>query len=172
MKLRKGEKKPEGIVGTSELAAIVGKTKQWISQLTRDGVLTQVSRGKYNLAESVQAYIRHVTGVAEEGKVSYNDEKAQHEQIKKEIAQLELEEKRKNLHTTEDILEAWGELLVNFRTMIMVLPSQLSTQLSYTTDAKQIRILLEERFTRALLELSKYDPLDKGDEPFSGGEGE
>lgn len=166
--MRKGEKKPEGIVGTSELASIVGKTKQWISQLTRDGVLTQVSRGKYNLAESVQAYIKHVTGVAEEGKVSYNDEKAQHEQIKKEIAQLELEEKRKNLHTTEDILEAWGELCVNFRSMIMVLPPQLSTQLTYMTDAKQIRVLLEERFTQALVELSKYDPMKEEEKPFGG----
>lgn len=168
MKLRKGDKKPEGIVGTSELAAIVGKTKQWISQLTRDGVLTQVSRGKYNLAESVQAYIRHVTGVAEEGKVSYNDEKAQHEQIKKEIAQLELEEKRRNLHTTKDVQEAWGELLVNFRGMLMVLPPKLAGELTYMTDAKEIRTLLESRLTDALIELSKYDPLEEGEKPFSG----
>ncbi|SMF88175.1 hypothetical protein SAMN05661091_4155 [Paenibacillus uliginis N3/975] len=168
--MRKGEKKPEGIVGTSELAAIVGKTKQWISQLTRDGVLTQVSRGKYNLAESVQAYIKHITGVAEEGKVSYNDEKAQHEQIKKEIALLELEEKRKNLHTTEDVLEAWGELVVNFRGAIMVLAPNLSTDLAYMTDAKEIRLLLEDRFTDALIGLSKYDPL-KQDDGSPGGDG-
>lgn len=152
------------------MASIVGKTKQWISQLTRDGVLTQVSRGKYNLADSVQAYIKHVTGVAEEGKVSYNDEKAQHEQIKKEIAQLELEEKRKNLHTTKDVQEAWGDLLVNFRGMLMVLPPKLAGELTYMTDAKEIRFLLESRLSEALIELSKYDPLEEGEAPY-GGEG-
>ncbi|CAH1058864.1 hypothetical protein [Paenibacillus pseudetheri] len=157
--MRKGENKPEGIVGTSELAAIVGKTKQWIGQLTRDGVLTQVARGKYNLAESVQAYIRHITGTSTEGKISYNDEKAQHEQIKKEIAMLELEEKRNNLHTTGDVLDAWGELVVNFRERLQGLPPRMATELSHMTEEKQIRLLMEAKINDALTELAKYDPL-------------
>lgn len=157
--MRKGEKKPEGVVGTSELAAVVGKTKQWIGQLTRDGVLAQVARGKYNLAESVQAYIRHVTGTAEVGKISYNDEKAQHEQIKKEIAILELEEKRNNLHTTGDVLDAWGELVVSFRERLQGLPPRMATELSHMTDEKEIRLMMEAKINDALTELAKYDPL-------------
>ncbi|MHB0864745.1 hypothetical protein ACYCS5_26750 [Paenibacillus sp. SEL3] len=155
----KGENRPEGIVGTSEFAAIVGKTKQWIGQLTRDGVLTQVSRGKYDLAATVQAYIRHVTGATEEGKISFADEKAQHEQIKKEIAMLELEEKRKNLHTTADVQDAWGTLLVNFRERLTGLPPKLANQLAYLSDEKAIRVLLEDRINEALNLLSKYDPM-------------
>lgn len=159
--MRKGENKPEGIVGTSELAAVVGKTKQWIGQLTRDGVLSQVSRGKYNLAESVQAYIRHVTGTTEEGKISYNDEKAQHEQIKKEIAALELQKMRDNLHTTEDVTHAWGVLLVAFRERLQGLPPRIANKVAYMNDEKEVRITLEELIDEALTELGKYDPMEK-----------
>ncbi|WP_339200465.1 hypothetical protein MKY24_16890 [Paenibacillus sp. FSL P2-0322] len=155
----KGENRPEGIVGTSELATIVGKTKQWIGQLTRDGVLTQVSRGKYDLAASVQAYIRHVTGTSEEGKVSFAEEKAAHEQIKKEMAMLDLQKMRGNLHTTGDVLDAWGELLVSFRERLRGLPPRIANELAYMTDEKAIRILLENRIDEALTELGKYDPL-------------
>lgn len=145
---------------TSELAAIVGKTPQWIRQLTRDGILQQVGRGKYSLGEAVQAYIKHVEGESSDGKISYRDERAEHEKVKKEMAMLELEEMRKNLHTTADVQEAWGELLVSFRTRILGLPPKLSIELAYMTDAKEIRRLLDRKFEHALLELAKYDPLE------------
>jgi len=153
--------KPDGVVGTNELAAIIGKTKQWIGQLTRDGILTQVSRGKYDLAATVQAYIRHVTGTAEEGKISFNDEKAQHEQIKKEMASLELQKMRNNLHTTEDIKYAWGLLLVAFRERLQGLPPRLANKLAYINDEKEVRVMMEKLIDEALAELGKYDPMDK-----------
>lgn len=43
-------------VSTSELAVIIGKSPQWVRQLTRDGVLTKISPGKYKLADAVQAF--------------------------------------------------------------------------------------------------------------------
>ncbi|OKP97793.1 hypothetical protein [Paenibacillus sp. P46E] len=159
--MRKGEKKPEGIVGTNELASIIGKTKQWISQLTRDGVLIQVSRGKYNLAETVQAYIRHVSGTVEEGKISFSDEKAQHEQIKKEMAALELQKMRSNLHTTEDVTHAWGMLMVAFRERLQGLPPRIANKLAYMDDEKEVRVTLESLIDDALTELGKYDPMEK-----------
>lgn len=161
---------PEMVVGTTEFAEIVGKTKQWISQLTREGVLEQVSRGKYDLKKSVQAYIAHVMGTPQEGKISFADEKAQHEQIKKEIALLELEEKRKNLHSTADVEDAWGELLVNFRERLMGMPPKIASDLTYMTDEKEIRMALEERITEALIELSKYDPMADRDGGAEGSE--
>ncbi|QDS33238.1 type IV toxin-antitoxin system AbiEi family antitoxin domain-containing protein [Brevibacillus brevis] len=47
-------------ISTSELAVIVGKSPQWIRQLTRENVLVQIGRGKYSLGEVVQAYIKHI----------------------------------------------------------------------------------------------------------------
>lgn len=158
-KKTEADKLHEKIVGTGELAAIIGKSDRWVRQLTGEKVLTQVERGKYILGESIQAYIQHVNGTGEDGKISYSDEKAQHEQIKKEIAMLELEEKRKNLHTTGDVLDAWGELIVNFREGLQGLPPRMATELSHMTGEKEIRLLLEAKINDALTELAKYDPL-------------
>lgn len=160
----KGEQIHVREILTSELAAVVGKSPQWIRQLTREGVLDQVSRGKYLLGDSVQAYIKHVEGESSDGKISYRDEKAEHERIKKEMAMLELEEKRKNLHTTDDVQHAWGMLLVEFRRSMTGLPPKLANELSYMTDAREIRIFLEEKINTALQQLAKYDPLSSDEE--------
>lgn len=155
------EVKPhETEVITSQLADIIGKSAQWIRQLTRDGILKQTGRGKYKLGEAVQAYIRHVEGETDGNKVNFRDERAEHEKIKKEIAYLELEEKRKNLHTTEDVQNAWGMLLVEFRGRLSSYPPKLANELSHMTDTKAIRILLESKINEALKELAKYDPLE------------
>ncbi|MEN1985271.1 hypothetical protein [Paenibacillus hubeiensis] len=149
------------IIGTNELAACIGKTKQWVAQLTRDGVLTQVARGKYELASTMQAYIRHVTGTAEEGKISLAEEKAAHEQIKKEMAMLELQKLRGDLHTTGDVLDAWGELVVAFRERLQGLPPRIAGTVAHMNDEKEVRIKLETLIDEALTELAKYDPLAK-----------
>jgi len=151
----------EIILSTSDIAACVGKTNQWIGQLTRDGVLTKVSNGKYELKSTIRAYINHVTGTAEEGKISFNDEKAQHEQIKKEMAMLDLEKMRSNLHTTEDVKYAWGLLLVAFRERLQGLPPRIANKVSHMNDEKEIRIMMENLIDEALTELGKYDPMDK-----------
>ncbi|MCY7486626.1 hypothetical protein M5X06_25020 [Paenibacillus alvei] len=160
----KGEQLYEREILTSELAAIIGKSPQWIRQLTREEVLEQISRGRYILGESVQKYIKHVEGESSDGKISFRDEKAEHERVKKEMAMLELEEKRKNLHTTDDVKHAWGMLLVEFRRNLTVLPSKLANELSYLTDAREIRIFLEDKINTALQQLAKYDPLSSDGE--------
>lgn len=43
-------------VTTTQLAAVLGITNRRVQQLTQDGVLTTVSRGKFVLGDAVQAY--------------------------------------------------------------------------------------------------------------------
>ncbi len=152
------------IVITSELAALVGKSPQWVRELTRDGVLKQVTRGKYNLGESLKDYLDHITGNKENNTgPRLVEHKTEHLRIRAEIAALELEEKKKNLHTTADVQHAWGALLVAFRERLLSLPPKLGTTLAHMNDPKEIRLLIEERFSEALVELSKFDPLASDD---------
>ena len=48
-------------VTTTELASILGITGRRVQQLTQDGVLTTVSRGKFVLSDAVQAYIGSIS---------------------------------------------------------------------------------------------------------------
>lgn len=145
-------------VSTSELAGIIGKTPQWISQLTRDGILEKVGRGKYILADAIQAYLKHIEGESSDGKISWRDEKAEHERIKKERAALELDELRGNLHTTDDIQEAWGGLLVEFRKIMLAMPARMASNLAFLSDENKIRKVMTDEISAALQTLAQYDP--------------
>lgn len=143
---------------TSELGAIIGKTPQWIRQLTRDGVLKQVSRGKYILGDAVQAYIEHASGGKEDDrKPRYIDEKTEHERLKKERAALELQRLRGELHLAKDVERLVSDLILTTKSKLLVLPSKLAPKL----DQEPAAVIEQEirREINAVLEsLANYEP--------------
>jgi phage terminase Nu1 subunit (DNA packaging protein) len=144
---------------TSELATIVGKTPQWIRQLTRDGTLKQSARGKYILGDAVQAYIEHVSGGKEEDKKPrYIDHKTEHERIKAERAALELARMRGELHAAEDVEAVMNDMLTAFRQKILAIPNKLAPQLVGIDDIGKVKAVLTKDLHEALAELSNYDP--------------
>lgn len=144
---------------TSVLGSIVGKTPQWIRQLTRDGVLTQSSRGKYFLGQAVQAYIEHAAGGKEDdGRPRYIDEKTEHERIKKEKAALELAQMRGELHAAEDVEAVMSDMLAAFRQKILSIPTRLAPQITGIEEINVIKGHLTRAMNDALSELSDYDP--------------
>ncbi|WP_338842038.1 hypothetical protein [Paenibacillus glucanolyticus] len=155
----KAEHLPEKEVITSELAAIVGKTPQWIRQLTRDGVLKQVGRGKYLLADAVQAYCLHVSGGKEDDqKPRFIDEKTEHERIKKEKAALELAEMQGELHRSADVEAVMNDMLGAFRQRIRAIPMRLAPELIGQGELNVIKGRLTAALDEALAELADYDP--------------
>ncbi|MMZ43905.1 hypothetical protein D1872_54760 [compost metagenome] len=144
-------------VGTKDIAEIIGKSTQWVSQLTREGVLQKKGHGKYRLDETIQAYIAYVVGEQGETKTRIGDEKADLTRIKKEMAQLELDEMRGNLHRSEDIQQAWGDMLVEFRKRVTALPFSLANKLAYLSDEKEVRETLNTELVAALKSLSMME---------------
>jgi hypothetical protein len=144
---------------TSELAMIVGKTPQWIRQLTREKVLTQVARGKYLLGDSIQAYIEHASGgTDDEGKPRLIDHKTEHERIKVEQAAIKLTKMREDLHTAEDIETVMDDMFTAFRQRILSIPTKLAQHLTGIDDVNMIKSRLTKEIHEALTELSNYDP--------------
>ncbi|WP_156430901.1 hypothetical protein [Paenibacillus sp. FJAT-26967] len=155
----KAEALQEKEIITSELAAIIGKTPQWIRQLTRDGVLKQSGRGKYVLGEAVQAYCEHVAGGREDDKrPRFIDEKTEHERIKKEKAAMELAEMKGKLHQAEDVEAVMNDMLGAFRQRIRAIPKRLAPELALITEQKQIQARIADVTDEALAELADYNP--------------
>lgn len=154
------EVKPhETEVITSELAEIVGKSAQWIRQLTRDGVLKQSGRGKYVLGQSVQAYITHASGGKEEDqRPRLIDHKTEHERIKTEKAQLELAQMRGELHRSDDVEMVMSDMLNAFRQKILAIPTKLAPQLTGIEEIPILKARLTNALYEALNELKDYDP--------------
>lgn len=154
----KGEAIHETKILTSELGAIVGKTPQWIRQLTRDGVLKQVGRGKYILGDAVQAYIDHAAGGKEEnGKPRYVDARTEHELIKKEKAEMELRALKGQLHEAKDVRMIMNDMIITAKSKLQAIPSRIAMQLE-NESATVIEETISREISEALKILSEYSP--------------
>lgn len=145
-------------IGTSEFASLVGKTPQWIRQLTRDGVLTQCGRGKYNMAENILAYIEHASGGKEEdGKPRHIDVKTEHEILKKEKTELQLQQLRGQLHAAEDVRLVMGDMILSAKSKLLTLPTRIAGQLE-GESTKTIEQTLRTEIEDILTVLVDYSP--------------
>jgi phage terminase Nu1 subunit (DNA packaging protein) len=153
------ETKQSREVSTSELALIVGKTPQWIRQLTRDRVLFQVGRGTYILTDAVQAYILYASGGKEEdNKLRLVDHKTEHERIKTEIAALELAVMRGELHRADDVKAVMEDALISLRSRLLGLPNKIGPKMLHMQNLAVVTDILTEEIRTCLTTLADYDP--------------
>ena len=107
----------------------------------------------YDMKPTVQAYLaylRNNTG-------DLNQQRAELTKAKKELAELELGERKGNLHRTEDVEQALTTMLMNFRTKIMSMPAKLAKTVAGMSESAEIYDLLKKETDEALDELSDYD---------------
>jgi hypothetical protein len=145
-------------IRTSELAAVVGKTSRWIRQLTSEGILKQISRGKYILGDAAQQYIEHIAGGKEDNtKPRYIDEKTEHERIKKEKATLELRMLQGKLHEANDVEKIMTDMILSAKSKLKALPTRLAPELE-NESAAFIKKKLTTEIDAVLMSLSEYSP--------------
>ncbi|MDX5091633.1 hypothetical protein SD939_10490 [Lactobacillus crispatus] len=144
------------IVGTQQLADVIGKTPKWVNTLTREGVLEQISRGKYDLADSVQRYIKYAQHSSDKTDVIYNDEKALHERAKRKIAEMELAEKELSLIQMDEVVKILERMVGLFKARCLTIPSKVSPLLQYETELPVIVGILQKEVKEALQELSDH----------------
>ncbi len=145
-------------IGTSEFAKLVGKSTRWIRQLTQEGVLTQCGRGKYKLSENVLAYIEHAAGgKTDDEQKSHADVKAEHEVLKKEKTELQLQQMRGQLHSAEDVRMVMGDMILSAKSNLMSLPTRVSPTL-VNESAKKIEQILSKEISATLTVLMDYSP--------------
>ena len=117
------------------------------------GIIREARPGLYDMKPTVQAYLaylRNNTG-------DLNQQRAELTKAKKELAELELGERKGNLHRTEDVEQALTTMLMNFRTKIMSMPAKLAKTVAGMSESAEIYDLLKKETDEALDELSDYD---------------
>ena len=154
-------------IGTSEFSKLVSKSDRWIRQLTSQGILTQCGRGKYKLGETLAAYIEYMSGgKAGDEKLSHADVKAEHEMLKKEKTELQLQQMRGELHSANDVRALMGEMVLSAKSKILSIPVRISPQLE-GESAKAIEKKLNDEINNVLSVLADYNPgqfIDEGNE--------
>ncbi len=135
------------------MAQWLGLTERRIRQMRDAGIIREAKPGLYDMKPTVQAYLaylRNNTG-------DLNQQRAELTKAKKELAELELGERKGNLHRTEDVEQALTTMLMNFRTKIMSMPAKLAKTVAGMSESAEIYDLLKKETDEALDELSDYD---------------
>lgn len=154
----------------SQMARALKISAPRVNQMIKEGILPIDESGSPLLVEGIKAYCRMKKQAAEDEEVDFDKERAKHEKAKREIAELKLDEMKKNAYSAKVVEYVMTEMASNLRTQLLGLPSKLAPVLEgktkeeiYTTTTREI----EEK----LSELESYTP-DLFDEEIEDGEDE
>ncbi|UZP01921.1 hypothetical protein JW813_09230 [Clostridium botulinum] len=151
-------------VSSTVLAKLFGLTPRRIRQLENEGVIKKIARGKYSLQENIKSYITFLKTTVdlkenkvEGNKVDYDQEHALLEKAKREKTELELAAMRGTMHFSNDVERVMNDILSNFKSKVLALPSRAAPSLTMKSIA-DIQDVLQTEVLELLHELSNYNP--------------
>ena len=155
----------------TQLSRALGVSKQRVGQLIDEGIVVRdefATNGQVLLFESLQNYFlsKNVGG----DNVNFWKERGLHERAKRELAELKLSKSRGEVYAAETVENVLIELLTNFRSKLLGLPSKYATQLE-GKNRDEIYTALTSAIEEELAELSegvKTSNYDEDEPPTDG----
>lgn len=157
----------EKLIQTEELARILGIKERTAQMLAKKGVITCRKVGgknAYNLYQVVREYVDYT---AKKGSKTFSsadarklDEETRLKKIKADIAELELEELRGNLHAAADVEDITTDLVMAVRSAVLALPGTLAMDIIEAKSPAEASEIIKKAVHNILEELAdyKYDP--------------
>lgn len=149
-------------VNVTTLAAILGVTARRVQQMTQDGTIQTVSKGKYQLGQSVQAYIEFRAKEKAFSQIEIDKQNAEVslKKSKAVVAVLEAKELQGKMHRSEDVAAMTEDLVYTIRGMLVALPGRLAVDVAAVSSAAEANELIRKEIYLVMEELSryKYDP--------------
>lgn len=139
------------------ISKVLGITERRINQLRADGIIREYRENLFILSGAVQDYIDYIKNGSTADGTDYNAERALLAKAKRENQELDLKIKKKELHESADIERIITDMLINFKSRLMAIPSKLSPVLAKKTDNAEIFNILRESIEEALTELADFD---------------
>lgn len=157
------------LVSSKVLEALFGVKDRTIRNLADKGIIKRDSHGKYLFWNSAKSYIT-VLKVANAGKsntktddtadcLGLDEEKAQHEHLKRQITEIKLQLIKGQVHKAEDVEAVMSDMFVKFKSKMTALPSKLAKRLE-GKPRTEIQRILKNEIDNALVELASYNPAD------------
>ena len=155
-------------VESKVIATLFGLTVRRIQQLTQDGVLKTEQVGKqrrYDLLDTVRRYIAYLQEKVNSKGGTKDDTENESRKIKAdadlkatkaEIAEMELQELKGEMHRSEDVEAMTSDLVFTIRSMILALPGRLAIDLATIDKPAEISERIKQEVHAILLELSNY----------------
>jgi len=153
-------------VTTTEVAAMFGKTARRIQQLTQDGVLVPVSRGKFRIADVIEQWIDHLTGDGESeeelerARVKRAVHDARLKEAKATIETLKADELKGTMHRADDVKVLTEDMIYTIRSNLMALPGRVAVDAFAAESAAEVSAVITKEIHKIMRELAayRYDP--------------
>lgn len=146
---------------TAAVAKWLDLSERRVRQLREQNIITEVRPGLYDLKTVNHQYINYLrkNNPESESTIDYNEERAKLVRAKRESQELELQLRKNELHTTEDIEQVLTDTLIKFKTRLMAIPAKQSPVLAKKSDQTEIFKLLKSSVDEALEELADFQTL-------------
>lgn len=152
------------VVPATELSKYIGVGTRQIRRLAEEGLIIKTSNGRYKLQESVYNYILNLKvnnqRIEKDEDLDLDKEKAKHEKVKREMAELKLALMNGSMHKSEDVRQVMVDMLANFKTRCLALPAKLAPYLINQTNRAEVQEILQKEMNQLLCELRDYNPKD------------
>jgi phage terminase Nu1 subunit (DNA packaging protein) len=150
------------MVTVAELSQILGITSRRVRQLADEGVISSEGKNNYNLATSVQNYIKFLSkSLPDEDdtklKQALRVAEAQLKASKAKIAKLEADELEGKMHRSEDVAEFTSDLIYTIRAALMALPGRLAVDAASCKTAAEAQVVIRTEVYRTMEEIAAYD---------------
>lgn len=154
-------------MNAEKLALFLNLTKQRVHQLVAEG-LPRKLRGKYDLDECAQWYIRYLQAVIEkkaipldEGQVATEQqEKVRNMRASADLKEIELAQRRGQLVAIDDVEKEMADLVLNTKARIMSVPARLAPELLGETSRVMAQAKIEKALKESLAQLASRGELN------------
>lgn len=157
------------LVSSKTLEALFGVKDRTIRDLAERGIIKRDSHGRYLFWDSARSYItalkvanagRNTQNVDDKGKnIDLDEEKAQHEHIKRQITEIKLQLIKGQVHKAEDVEAVMTDMFTKFRSKMTALPTKMARKLEGKSKL-EIQKILKMEIDNALVELASYNAAD------------
>lgn len=151
---------------TADVCSIIGKSNQWVGQLTSQGTINKkrTSHGSmYEMTESISAYIEMLEEKADKDEDTEKvelDRKKSDAAIKKAkatIASLDAKERIGKMHRSEDVAAMTEDLIFAIRSALLALPGRLAVDVMQAADSAEAAEIIRKEIYEVMTELSNYE---------------
>ncbi|MGN0444234.1 MAG: hypothetical protein ACI4F5_06450 [Acutalibacteraceae bacterium] len=151
---------------TADVSSIIGKSNQWVGQLTSQGTIHKkrtLHGSLYDMKETLSAYIGTLSDKFDKDETDEKVErtrKAAEAMIKKSkatIAKLDADEREGKMHRSEDVAAMTEDLIYAIRSALLALPGRLAVDVMQAADSAEASEIIREAIYEVMNELSNYE---------------
>lgn len=154
------------LLTASELAELFGVTIRWVNKLAERGIIERLgSPARYDLYEASHSYIKYLENKLP-SELSAHDMESESKKInaearikkaKAEVAEMELQEMKKQYHKAEDVEEIMNDAILMLRLMLLELPGNLANDIANMENPAEVADIIKKKVYYCLNCMADYE---------------